>query len=141
VKFAKALILLTLLGCTVLSQDRAADLVIVNGDIRTMAEKQPRAEALAVVDGRIVAVGKNEEIRKRIGEATRVVDAGGRLVLPGFNDAHVHFMAIGNLFSSLDLRGCEIGRRERSRGRAFRRVSARGTVDTWKRMGQRKLDA
>jgi predicted amidohydrolase YtcJ len=109
VKFAEVLILLTLLGCTVLSQGRAADLVIVNGDIRTMAEKTPRAEALAVVDGRIVAVGKNEDIRKRIGEATKVVDAGGRLVLPGFNDAHVHFMAIGNLFSSLDLRRARSG--------------------------------
>ncbi|MBX3293914.1 MAG: amidohydrolase [Acidobacteria bacterium] len=85
-------------------QSNAADLVVVNGNIRTLDAKQPRAEALAVNGGRISAIGSNDEIRKHIGPATEVIDAKGRLVLPGFNDSHVHFTAIGNQFSHLDLR-------------------------------------
>jgi predicted amidohydrolase YtcJ len=61
-------------------------------------------EAFAVSGKRISSVGSSNRIRKLIGPRTRVIDAGGRLVIPGFNDAHVHFVAIGNSFSSLDLR-------------------------------------
>lgn len=82
----------------------AADLVIINADVWTMADRQPRAEAVAVVGNKIAAVGSTSEIRKLVGERTKVIDAGGKLVLPGFNDSHVHFMSIGNLFSTLDLR-------------------------------------
>ena len=83
---------------------KLADLVVINGRVRTMSSKTSVAEAFAVSGNRIAAVGSNASIRKLVGPATRVVDAGGRLVLPGFNDAHVHFMAIGNTFSSIDLR-------------------------------------
>src|SRR5918912_1245460 len=71
----------------------AADLVVVNARVRTMDEKQPAAEAVAVYGNRIVAVGSTAEIKKLAGSRTRVVDAGGRLVLPGFNDSHVHFLS------------------------------------------------
>jgi hypothetical protein len=81
-----------------------ADLVLINGNVRTLDRSAPLAEALAVSGGKITAVGSNPQIRKLIGERTRVIDAKGRLVLPGFNDAHVHFAAIGNKFSSIDLR-------------------------------------
>lgn len=64
----------------------------------------PRAKALAVKENKIVAVGSNDEIKKLVGENTRVIDAKGKLVLPGFNDSHVHFTGIGNQFSSADLR-------------------------------------
>ncbi|HMO81764.1 MAG TPA: amidohydrolase [Pyrinomonadaceae bacterium] len=93
-----------IMGCSVLAQDRAADLVIVNGDVWTMNTRQPRTEAVAIVGNRISAVGSTSEIKMLIGPETKVIDANGRIVLPGFNDAHVHFMAIGNTFSSLDLR-------------------------------------
>jgi predicted amidohydrolase YtcJ len=63
------------------------------------------AEAIAVSGDRIIAVGNNSTIRKLIGPHTRVIDARGRLLIPGFNDAHVHFMGIGNMFSTFDLRG------------------------------------
>ena len=79
------------------------DLIILNANVRTMDKANPTAEAIAVEDGRISAVGKSEDIRKLAGKDTRLMDAKGRLVLPGFNDAHAHFMAIGNLFSSIDL--------------------------------------
>ncbi len=81
-----------------------ADLIIVNGDVRTMDRKNPKAEALAVSDGKFTAVGSNAAIRRLADQSTRVVDAAGRIVLPGFNDAHVHFAAIGNKFSTIDLR-------------------------------------
>jgi predicted amidohydrolase YtcJ len=79
------------------------DHIIFNADIRTMNRISPRAEAIAVRDGLISAVGTTAEIRKLAGENTKSIDAQGRLLLPGFNDAHVHFAAIGNLFSSIDL--------------------------------------
>lgn len=81
-----------------------ADLVIINARVRTLDIKQPRAEALAVAGNRISAIGTNREIRALIGKSTEVVDAQGKLVLPGFNDSHVHFMGMGNQFLSVDLR-------------------------------------
>ncbi len=69
-----------------------ADLVILNGKIVTIDKDSPRAEALAIINDRIVAVGKNSRIRKYVDEPnTEVIDAYGRLVIPGFNDAHAHF--------------------------------------------------
>ena len=81
-----------------------ADLVVINAKVRTMTSSDSIAEAFAVSGNRIIAIGTNKLIRTLIGPSTRVIDAQGRLVLPGFNDAHVHFMAIGNSFSSIDLR-------------------------------------
>lgn len=84
---------------------QTADLVVINADIRAIDEKKPRAEALAVTKNRISAVGTNREIRALIGENTKVIDAGGKLLLPGFNDAHVHFTGMGSQFFFADLRG------------------------------------
>lgn len=81
-----------------------ADLVVVNAKVRTMTSTDSMAEAFAVSGNRISAVGSDKLIRKLIGPSTRVIDAKQKLVLPGFNDAHVHFMAVGNSFSSVDLR-------------------------------------
>jgi hypothetical protein len=67
-----------------------ADLVIRNASVYTMDAARPRAEAVAVRGGRIVAVGGNDEVGRHAGPATRVIDAGGRLVLPGFIDSHNH---------------------------------------------------
>src|SRR2546425_11410399 len=82
----------------------AADLIIVNAKIHTMDQTQPSAEAVAIIGSRIAAVGTTTEIRKLAGANTRVIDAKGQLVLPGFNDAHVHFMSGGFQLSSVDLR-------------------------------------
>src|SRR5437660_7928947 len=80
------------------------DIVIVNAVIHTMDEKAPRAEALAISDNRIAAVGSTAEIRALAGKTTRTIDAGGKLVRPGFNDAHVHFLMGGFSLSNVDLR-------------------------------------
>ncbi|MFN2532867.1 MAG: amidohydrolase [Pyrinomonadaceae bacterium] len=85
-------------------QSIAPDLIIVNGVVHTMDANQPIVEAVAILNNRIVAVGNSKDIRKMASSATRVIDAGKRLVLPGFNDAHVHFLSGGFQLSSVDLR-------------------------------------
>jgi predicted amidohydrolase YtcJ len=82
-------------------------LVIFNADIRTMDAKQPMAQAIAITGNKISAVGTNAQIKRSIGENTRTLDAGGRLVIPGFNDSHVHFLAVGGRFFSLDLKAAK----------------------------------
>ncbi len=81
-----------------------ADLVVINANVRTMDKGRPSAEAVAVYGTRIAAVGTTEEIRKLAGARTRVIDANGALVLPGFNDAHVHFIEGGGHLASVQLR-------------------------------------
>jgi predicted amidohydrolase YtcJ len=69
-----------------------ADLVIINGKVLTIDEANPMAEAIAVKGELIIAIGTSEKIKGWIeDEKTEVIDAAGRLVIPGFNDAHVHF--------------------------------------------------
>jgi predicted amidohydrolase YtcJ len=68
----------------------STSIAIVNARVFTGVEAQPWAEAVAVRGDRIVAVGTSEEIREAAGAAARVIDAGGRLMIPGINDAHTH---------------------------------------------------
>jgi predicted amidohydrolase YtcJ len=82
----------------------APDLVIVNASVHTMDELQPRAEAVAILGNRIAAVGRTAEIQALAGPKSRVLDAAGKNVFPGFNDAHVHFLSGGYSLSSVDLR-------------------------------------
>ncbi|MDF2233725.1 amidohydrolase [Albimonas sp. CAU 1670] len=83
------------------------DLVILNGRLITMDPARPRASALAIAAGVIVAVGETAEIRGLAGPATRVVDAGGATVLPGFIDSHVHLFQGAIELDYLDLYGTE----------------------------------
>src|ERR1041385_1469006 len=69
-----------------------AELIIVNGSVHTMQETHPTAEAVAILENRIVAVGSSTEVRALAGPKTRVIDAQQHTILPGFNDAHVHFL-------------------------------------------------
>jgi predicted amidohydrolase YtcJ len=90
------------------------DLIFVNGDVYTGAEEgfggapakvYPRAQAMAVRNGRITAVGTSEEIRKIKGPHTQVVDLGGHFAMPGFNDAHLHLANGGFMKLDVDLTG------------------------------------
>jgi predicted amidohydrolase YtcJ len=81
---------------------QAADLVLRNAIIWTADPDRPEATALAVRDGRIVFVG--DDAGAYIGDATRIIDAEGRRVLPGLIDAHVHIEGAASSFDSLDLR-------------------------------------
>jgi len=83
---------------------RCADTVIVNANVVTLKAEESRAEAVAIRDGRIVAVGSNAEIRKFMGDETKVLDVGGKTVVPGFVDCHVHMAGFGQHMQMLDLR-------------------------------------
>ena len=83
---------------------RSNDLVLLRGRIWTCDPSLPEAEAIAITAGRVAAVGTSEEIAALIGAETTVIDLEGRRVLPGFNDAHVHFYIGGDTLTSVDLR-------------------------------------
>ena len=91
-------------------QSAPADVALIGGSLLTIVPQRPYASALAVRNGRIVAVGNDDEIRRQIGPRTRVIELGGRTVTPGFQDAHVHPIESGleNLRCSLhDMRGLD----------------------------------
>jgi predicted amidohydrolase YtcJ len=69
-----------------------ADIIVIHGHVYTENPKQPWAQAVAIYRGKIVAVGDDPEIERRRGMGTKVINAGGRLVLPGIVDCHVHFL-------------------------------------------------
>ena len=76
----------------------------INGNIYTVNEKQPEAEAVLTEGSRITFVGTNDEVKSRIDDATEVIDLGGKFMMPGFNDAHLHFLSGGFYLMGIDLR-------------------------------------
>ncbi|MGB9120897.1 MAG: amidohydrolase [Candidatus Angelobacter sp.] len=82
----------------------SADLIVTNAKIWTVDKTRPHAEALAVLGERIVAVGSAAEVDTWHGPQTKVLDAQGKLLLPGFNDAHVHFVDGGDHLSAVQLK-------------------------------------
>ncbi|HEX9108501.1 MAG TPA: amidohydrolase [Longimicrobiales bacterium] len=80
----------------------AADLVLKNGHVVTVDEKQPEAQALAVRGDRIVAVGSDADVVKLVGPRTRVIDLHGRLAIPGFIEGHGHFLGVGEAHVVID---------------------------------------
>jgi len=80
-----------------------ADLAFVNGVVYTVDAGRSRARAVAVRGGRIAAVGEDADVRELIGPATEVIDLEGRMLLPGFQDAHVHPVSGG-----LDMARCDL---------------------------------
>jgi predicted amidohydrolase YtcJ len=69
-----------------------ADLIVINARVYTVHTEQPWAEAIAVRDGKIIAVGDENRLKSYRGKSTKVIDARGHLLLPGFTDCHIHFM-------------------------------------------------
>ena len=76
-----------------------ADTVLLNGKILTVDREFSTREALAVRDGRVLATGSSETIRALAGSATRIVDLGGRTVIPGLNDSHIHAIRAAQTFA------------------------------------------
>ncbi len=101
-----SLLFTLLLPFATLSQvpEQPADKVVTNAYVWTVNEEQPVAEAIAILDGKILAVASAEQIQPYIGPDTRVIDAGGKLILPGFIDNHTHFTSGGFQLQSIDLR-------------------------------------
>lgn len=86
-------------------RDLAPDLVVTGASISTMQSDQPDAEALAIKDGLILAVGRSVDVEALAGPATRVVHAGGRRVTPGINDTHNHMQSMGKVLNEVQLYG------------------------------------
>ncbi len=87
------------------AQQRAADLLLTNGRVYTVDQVRPQATAIAVSGGRITFVGSDTEARALTGSGTRVVDLGGRTVIPGFIDAHAHLLGLGTSLRRVNLVG------------------------------------
>ncbi|MGD9720375.1 MAG: amidohydrolase [Pirellulales bacterium] len=92
------------LACSADVVQPAADLIVTGARVWTVNPAQPEAEAVAVLGERIIAVGSAADVNAWRGPRTRVIDAGGRRVVPGFNDAHVHFIWGGQQLENVDLR-------------------------------------
>jgi predicted amidohydrolase YtcJ len=84
-------------------KDNAADMVLVNANVVTLDAADRKAQGVAIRDGKILAVGSNQEIRRFVNKATRVIDVKDRTVLPGFIDSHAHLSHTALSLTSLDL--------------------------------------
>jgi predicted amidohydrolase YtcJ len=82
----------------------AADLIITGAKVWTVDKSAPSAEAVAILGDRIVAVGFNADVDLWRGPQTKIIDADGKLLLPGFNDAHVHFVSGGSQLDNVQLK-------------------------------------
>jgi len=87
-------------SCT---KSQPADLVLINGKIVTMDESKPVVEALAIGQGRVLAVGTNKTIKSHISDSTQTIDLEGKLAIPGFIESHGHFNSLGYSKMQLDL--------------------------------------
>jgi predicted amidohydrolase YtcJ len=96
---------LILASCGILAP--AADLVLRNGKIVTLDPATPNAQAIAITNGKITAIGANAQIAREIQPATKVIDLAGRLAIPGFIEGHGHFTGIGQMKMSLNLMGAK----------------------------------
>jgi len=81
-----------------------ADLVLQNGNVVTVDDKLPRAQAIAVIGDRIAAVGNNEEIAAFVGDRTELIDLAGQTAIPGFIEGHGHYTSFGGSLLILDFR-------------------------------------
>jgi predicted amidohydrolase YtcJ len=128
---AIALITLNLVGCATSPRSPGAEapatLAIVNARVWTGNPRQPWAEAVAARGERLVAVGSTAEVEKLLGAGTRVIDAQGRMLVPGFNDAHLHFVESGFRLASVQLRDAKTPAEFTARLKAFAASVPKGT--------------
>jgi hypothetical protein len=82
-----------------------ADLILYNGNVHTLDSARPRGQAIAIAGDRIVAAGDNDEIRALRAPTGKAVDLQGRTVVPGFTDAHLHFLSYGIGLQEIELAG------------------------------------
>ena len=98
--FLLIIFIITIMTFSTAQQKKA----FINGNIYTVNEKRPEAEAVLIEDGRITFVGSNDEIKSRMDNTTEVIDLGGKFMMPGFNDAHLHFLGGGFYLMGINLR-------------------------------------
>lgn len=100
----------------------SADLVLYNGNVHTMDPSRPQVQAVAIQGNRVLATGSDEEMRGLLRAGGEAVDLRGRTVVPGFTDAHLHFMSYGLGLNRIDLAGVP------SLEEALSRVAARAAT-------------
>ena len=98
-----ALALLTIAGCD--PHVAPVDMVLRNGSVVTMDSTTPAGQAIAISSDTIVAVGSDSAIQRYVGPHTKVIDLGGHLAIPGFNESHGHFTGLGQTLTELRLMG------------------------------------
>src|SRR6516164_6672965 len=132
-KLARLYSLLVLLCASCLNASaKEANLILVNAKVWTENPAQPTAQAIALEGSHILAVGDNAAIRKLAGPDTRLIDLGGRLILPKINDAHVHFMMGGGSLITVQLGTANSQAEFRERVAAFAKNLPKGA---WLRDG------
>ncbi len=99
--FYLSIILLLLASCN--TSEKIADTVILNGNIATMDSTTQGATAIAMKDGKILAVGSDSDIKAYIGDDTKQIDAKGNFVMPGFIEGHGHYQGVGSSLIKLNL--------------------------------------
>lgn len=95
------------------------ELLLINGRIYTMNRTRDVYEGLAVKDGRIVQLGKTDDILSLRTDATRIIDLRGNIVIPGFNDSHMHLLSYGYSQRNIKLDGCASLRELKARVKYF----------------------
>src|SRR5947199_6701093 len=101
----RAVTAILLLMAGIAAGAETADTIFINGNIYTVNEKQPHADAIAVNGDRVVFVGSNADAQKLRGDKTRIIDLAGKTVTPGFTDSHCHIFGIGEREMTLNLEG------------------------------------
>lgn len=105
-----------------------ADILIIHAKVYTLNQAAPWAQALAIRHGKIVSVGPDEVVEKMRGIGTKVIDAGGKLVLPGFTDCHIHFLSGSLALGRLNLEGASNTEEIQNR---LREYSSKHPGDSW----------
>ncbi len=124
------ILILALIVCmnfTACKTKESPTLAIVNARIWTGDEAQPWAEAIAINGEKIIHVGSSEEVRKMLTDSTKLIDAQGQMLVPGFNDSHVHFIDGGFGLSSVSLRDAKTKQEFIDRIAAFVKTVPAGT--------------
>jgi predicted amidohydrolase YtcJ len=112
------------LAATAFAQAQIADLVVRNAVVYTMDAKRPRASAIAVKDGKILAV---DGVDRFIGPSTKHIDAKGAAIIPGLTDSHVHMRSLGDMLETMDLRFADIAEVQRN----VREQAAKQPAGSW----------
>ncbi len=118
-KTLKLVLAIALFASFVSAQALKADVVLINGKIRPMDKANSTFAAIAIKGNSIAAVGNNADILLLADSSTTVIDLKGKTVIPGFNDAHVHFSETGSQLSSVDLRDAKTPQEFVDRIKAF----------------------
>lgn len=103
--FALAFLIIVLSIVVIHPKEETADAVFKNGNVYTVNERQPRAQAIAIKAGRIIFVGSDADAKRYQGQQTRVVDLQGHTVVPGLTDSHNHLIGVGQREMTLNLEG------------------------------------